>query len=151
MLVLNMPPAEHPDVLCRKLSLEALQIAASAMHLRGEPVVVLRLNGEPYKPTHLHHPLVRWAAMDGGHVRWLLLYAAELQDDLAVRGKNSDAILASAENAHSSYPKYQDIPPHTTDYARAYAAEKVRRWRAEGREHLRQWTNRPVPAWAEQQ
>lgn len=149
MLVLNMPPQEHPDVLCRKLSLEALQIAASAMHLRGEKVVVLKADGEPYKPTHLHHPLVRWAAMDGGHVRWLLLYSMSLQNELVARNmKLSNIICASAATALEEYPRYPPKPPLYKDYSQAYAAEKIRKWREQGKDHLCVWTGREVPGWA---
>jgi hypothetical protein len=96
MLILNLPPAAHPDILTSKLALEACQIAATAFHLAGWPCHILRADGQPYAPTHLHHPIVRWAAGSPARVTWLLSYAIALQEERIRRRLPITVVLRTA-------------------------------------------------------
>ena len=52
----------HCDRHVVKMTLESAQILCSAAHLLGQKA--------PYRPTHLQHPCVRWAAATRGNWRW---------------------------------------------------------------------------------
>jgi hypothetical protein len=55
----------HCDVHVVKMILETAQILCTVHHLHDNGDAV------PYKPTHIHHPSVRWAAESKLHYTWL--------------------------------------------------------------------------------
>lgn len=55
-----------------KMILESAQILSTARYLWGY--------GAPYRPTHIHHPCVIWAASSKGNYIWLLQHFIALCD-----------------------------------------------------------------------
>lgn len=53
----------HCDRHVVKMLLESCQILSTVMHLNGA--------GGPYKPTHRHHPCVKWAGASQQNFDWL--------------------------------------------------------------------------------
>ncbi len=60
----------HSDVHVVKMPLETAQILCAALHAHGLPA--------PYRPTHLRHPCVIWAAESRRHWRWLRRFGLAL-------------------------------------------------------------------------
>jgi hypothetical protein len=70
--------AQHLDnVRLRKMVVETAQILCSALFKHGIET--------PYKPTHLQHPAVKWAAKTAGNWDWLFEYGNELAHEYARR------------------------------------------------------------------
>jgi hypothetical protein len=64
----------HCDRHVVKMVLETAQILCSAASLNGS-------RNTPYKPTHLKHPCVLWAAETRGNYRWLVSLGLELGNE----------------------------------------------------------------------
>ena len=60
-----------------KMCLETTQILSTAVHLNG--------GVGPYKPTHIHHPVVKWAAESKPNYLWLLDHLQALCDEYKKR------------------------------------------------------------------
>lgn len=75
-----------------KMVTETAQILSSAAHLLGQTGI--------YRPTHLHHPSVRWTALNRDNWDWLLLYGIHLSNEYTrryhKRHKAGDVILLYA-------------------------------------------------------
>lgn len=70
------------------LSKEALQIASTVRHLHGQDA--------PYKPTHQHSQIVRWAGRSREHYAFILARARALLDEYTRRyGKVSIPLEAA--------------------------------------------------------
>jgi hypothetical protein len=59
------------------MTLETAQILSSAAHLLGQRA--------PYKPTHLKHPCVQWAAASRGNWLWVVEHGLALADEYTRR------------------------------------------------------------------
>lgn len=70
--------AKHLDnIRLRKMVVETAQILCSALFIHGHKT--------PYKPTHLNHPAVKWAAKNAGNWEWLFEYGTELAYEYTYR------------------------------------------------------------------
>lgn len=69
----------HCDIHVVKMILETAQMLCTVHHLHG--------NGEavPYKPTHQHHPSVKWAADSKAQYDWLQQLGVFLCNEYALR------------------------------------------------------------------
>lgn len=69
IFVLDSSPFKSAEAHCDrhvvKMTLETAQILCSAAHLHGAKNCA-------YKPTHLHHPCVQWAAASRDNYAWLI-------------------------------------------------------------------------------
>lgn len=76
-------PAECAKVLddrrMVKMVLETTQILCTVAHLHGQPA--------PYKPTHQHHPCVKWATYHEDNEIWLLFLLSNLLQEYTRRFK----------------------------------------------------------------
>lgn len=141
MLILNLPASDHPDILTSKLALEACQIAATACHLAGWPHRILRADGHPYAPTHLHHPIVRWAVENPARVTWLLSYAIALQEERIRRGLPITVVLRTAVDGLAQHLSIPGAMDQTTIWepaggASEYLRAKIDGWVSSGKGRL---------------
>ena len=137
----------HCDVHCSKMILETAQILCSALHLNGR-------KDTPYKPTHPHHPCVRWAAASVENYVWLLDLGFALSEEFVLRrGKShaSSAVISWASNVACRAPRVA-----FTGFAQAMpllyrSADPVRSYRdyyvAEKREFVTYAPPRDYPSW----
>jgi len=135
----------HCDQHVVKMTLESAQIICSAFFLHGFDT--------PYRPTHLRHPCVLWAAESYANLRWLRSLAEALNREYryryekAVDHKSIDVISATST---MEYPdggltpyalampdRYRSKDP-VRAYRRYYRAEKLR---------FARWTRREIPEW----
>ena len=87
----------HVDAHVVKMILESAQILCSAAHLHGMNV--------PYRPTHLNHPCVIWAAYSKENWIWLKDMMMALNEEYQYRFEH--------EKPHKSVVSLQDLakPP----------------------------------------
>lgn len=79
----------HCDKHVVKMVLETAQILCSALYINGATNL-------PYKPTHLNHPCVKWAAANNENFAWLLQLGFWLSYEYELRyGKKhkSEAVI----------------------------------------------------------
>jgi hypothetical protein len=74
--------AAHGDKHINKMQLEYAQIASTVVHLVN-PALAPGL--QVYKPTHKHHPVVKWAAQSRAHVMWIIDLGIALDKEKAKR------------------------------------------------------------------
>lgn len=80
-----------------KMCLESAQILSSALHKLGYG------RSNIYKPTHVNHPCVKWAARSKGNFHWLVLHGLALNEEYKTRffkiysHKSTSVILSCAE------------------------------------------------------
>lgn len=78
----------HGDKHLNKMQLEYAQIASGVVHMLAEQHSLMVPEGT-YKPTHVGHPVVLWAAQSRAHVMWVIdlgiALAAEKTKRAAVR------------------------------------------------------------------
>lgn len=75
----------HSDLHVSKMTLESAQILATVHHLSGNGSYV------KYKPTHPHHPCVKWAAASRANYRWLWQLGIGLARQYRLRFKREHA------------------------------------------------------------
>lgn len=150
---------ELDDKRVNKIALEATQLLATVLHLRGQPTPP-KLDGEPYKPTHPNHPLVKWLMADRAHTAWTLRYGLALcEQHTRVTGN-----VHGCEHALRFMKRYfrsERAPTWFQNSARhkklgldfthlqvcvAYRRYLCARWPGDKRTPV--WTNRPRPRWA---
>ena len=172
IFVTSPDPAECAAVLADahviKMSVETAQILSSALHRMGftdkaGSGVGLASGCRFYKPTHLGHPCVMWAARDPRNFGWLVQHGIFLCAEYSRRfgGKRHgslDVIERAAEVA-MAIPDYSSKPPK--EFARvfpdafadaidvhsgyrAYLKAKYQSWP----ESRQRWTNSQRPAWS---
>jgi hypothetical protein len=145
LFVLHRDPAIAARWQCDrhvvKMTLEAAQILCSAAHLLGQRA--------PYRPTHLAHPCVIWAAASRGNWRWVVAHGLALAREyerrygrphrsLAVfrwaqgRGVGPPASSGRRRRFATAMPERYRAGDPVAAYRRFYAAEKARfaTWRA---------------------
>lgn len=152
----------HHDRHVVKMCLETAQILSTAAHLNGVAVKGL------YRPTHVNHPCVRWAAHSQENQWWLYRLAVQLNVEMQHRfGKehkstdiSEDAafVLLHGFTGHLADPNYSITPPalampdkYKTDdpvesYRRYYKAEKMFQGYPMGTPS--RYTNVTRPSWA---
>ena len=95
------------DKRCVKMCLETAQILSTVLHLRG--------HGGPYKPTHIHHPAVQWAAASRKNYQWTLQHFVALCDEYQARyhkvhkckGLLKDFVLLGQQ---ATFPDWKQTP-----------------------------------------
>lgn len=156
----------HCDVHVRSQPKEAAQIGCSALHLRG-----LWKEGL-YRPTHLGHPCVKWAAESFANLEWLLTFCFELNREFSIRraaqGRGAadhaamDVMAKAWELATKRNVEYPDkgLTPHPqvmpvkyrgTDTVQAYRryilGDKRELRTSQGTFAPATWTLRGPPVW----
>jgi hypothetical protein len=119
----------HCDRHVVKMILESTQILSTVMHQNG-------LQG-PYRPTHKHHPCVRWAGESKENFEWLRRLLASLCAEYTLRyGKTHkcqqylDSLSCELPDtgltpfAQAMPPQYRDGDP-VRAYRRYYMGEKA--------------------------
>jgi hypothetical protein len=128
-----------------KMVLETAQILSSASHLNGKTI--------GYKPTHLHHPCVKWAAETLHNFLWLAEYGVYLAEEYHHRynktHKSKQVIWNLAKNGNIAIkldktPFAQAMPEQ---YKQEDAVKAYREYYMAEKFHLFQWTNREMPDW----
>lgn len=104
IFVLDIDPkvcaSYHCDKHVVKMVLETAQILSSALHINGVTEV-------PYKPTHLGHPCVKWAASSRQNFNWLLQLGFWLSTEYTTRyGKvhKSEAVIMQCNQMRDNIP-----------------------------------------------
>jgi hypothetical protein len=152
VFVLDLDPSRAAVAQCDahvvKMPVETAQILSTVVSDLGLPA--------PYRPTHRHHPCVRWAAARAANFEWLLAHGFSLCDEFLFRYGHEhgsrralerlalvgiDAFLPSGERTPFVQAVPDDLrgPDPVVAYRATYRREKARfaRW-AKGR---------PAPEW----
>ncbi len=136
----------HCDQHVAKMILESVQMLCTALSSKGYET--------PYKPTHAHHPCVRWVAESHDNFKWLTELADALNSEYRFRyGRHKDhaSIGALDQIRHLEYeslgltafaqamPEEYKVPGDAvTAYRQFYLGEKS---------SFATWTRRPRPNW----
>lgn len=136
----------HCDQHVVKMTLESGQILCSALHLHGIDA--------PYRPTHLGHPCVLWAAQSYDNFCWLrsLMVALNAEYRYRYRKPNdhrSMRVLAQIEGlafqscgltsfAQAMPEQFKDPQNPVNAYRNYYRHHKL---------GFARWTRRPPPRW----
>lgn len=150
----------HCDAHLHKMILESAQIISSAFYLRSWQRPWM------YKPTHLNHPCVKWAAECNHNIVWTLDLARELEDIRQELGHPYHASTEVIKYAHDflqdelpyvradlAYPRICAMPVHikmrsdisTEEKYQAYYRWKNQQWTVLDKRPMT-WKNRPVPS-----
>lgn len=141
-----------------KMGLEATQIASTALYL-ADPATYNHHNNLLYKPTHLNHPWVVWAAQSNSHIHAVTIWGRAILDEYHKRYNRVHASrttinyvkviisvsgATSLDIAEAAPPlcmpeQYQDPDDPITSYRRYYVREKCN--------NNPRWTNREPPEW----
>lgn len=85
IFVLDSDPVQaaqaHHDVHVRKMLVETVQILCTVAHEQG----FADLLKEPYRPTHRHHPHVKWAGATQGNFTWVRHLGTSLLEEYDFR------------------------------------------------------------------
>lgn len=76
----NLAARDMADIHVNKMAVESYQILCSALHLNGVDADLMpkTKSGNPPRPTHLHHPCVKWAAESIANCNWLARHGSSL-------------------------------------------------------------------------
>ena len=136
----------HVDAHVVKMILESAQMLCTAAHVHGMSV--------PYKPTHLNHPCVIWAAASEDNWVWLRALMTALnkeyqyrfehqkphQSMVALQSLSKPSILSRGLTERPQVmPEAYKIPGHPVQAYRAYYASEKR--------HILRYTKRTTPSW----
>lgn len=127
-----------------KMPLETTQILSTARHINGMQ--------SPYKPTHINHPCVKWAAKSQANYRWLHSYADKLFAEYTFRyGKQhgSQKYLEDLTNCDNLPLDTFVIPPQCMpdEFKADDTVEAYRNYYRLGKQHIHSWKLRPKPEW----
>jgi hypothetical protein len=138
----------HADRHVIKMITETAQMLSTALHLTGAPAQQL------YQPTHANHPCSRWVR----HTRGNYLWACDLLSWLLGEYDHRFGKPGAFRRARALLPWFvrwaERIPDGLrTPFAQAMpeqfrgpdAVEAYRRYYAEDKAHLHQWTKREKP------
>lgn len=150
----------HIDSYVVKLPLEAAQIVSTAYRLRYGDERASKLN--LYKNTHVHHPLVKWAADYLNNLISIMIYGEELSKEYTYRynkqhkseqifkklWKTQEIIghdwyvdgLWTLDYAPLCMPDYCKVGNRIESYKEYFKKEKYNKIRCK-------WTKRQVPIW----
>lgn len=137
------------DLRLGKMLIETAQILCSAVHLNSPTTVT------SYKPTHLRHPCVIWAAQSRENFNWLLKHGITLAAEWQYRRGRVHASATiirwathQSGNLPDSFPSaspnctpHPDLPLHE-----AYRQTLNDKWALDRRPPT--WTRRGPPNWA---
>jgi hypothetical protein len=142
----------HCDRHNNKMILESAQVLCSALHINGLSFDWM------YKPTHLKHGCVLWAAESWENWSYLTGLLLALRDEKIFRtGKDhkSGILIANIppfdieqiyttlshkprSNFYLAMPDKYQVSCPVTSYRNYFMGEK---------QHLAQWSQRPIPHW----
>jgi len=141
----------HCDKHVVKMILETAQILSSAIYINSKIPFA-----ELYKPTHLKHPCVLWAAESERNFNWLAKLGLELCKEYNHRygkiHKSKSIIDKSRELIHFiGYPYTFFKPPFVQAMPEKYKNKNVvkayRDYYNGEKLHFCKWTNREIPKW----
>ena len=127
-----------------KMIVETCQILSSAMH-------ILRIEGPPYKPTHMGHPCVLWVASEYDNFRWTVEHLEALINEYKERFPGREhlcerylPLFKSIEKTNKSFrnilymwgndpknpQKFKNCTPykHIKDVCMAYKMSLIHKW-----------------------
>lgn len=132
-----------------KQPVEIAQILCTCLHIKG-------INDERlYKPTHPHHPWVKWCCEDWNNFGWLLVFYHFLSREYSFRYNKQHATNKIANLCWTvSYFPMPTISQHTPfplcmpdQYKVDDVVQSYRNYYIGEKSHLFQWKNRPKPEW----
>jgi hypothetical protein len=140
------------DLHNNKMILESMQILCSALHLNGLSFSWM------YKPTHLKHGCVLWAAESWDNWHYLYDLMMALHDEKVLRTgkshKSAELLRAVPVNdlkqILNTIPRRGPTPPYLAmpeKYRSDDIVSSYRRYFASEKQHIAKWTGRPVPQW----
>jgi hypothetical protein len=137
----------HNDRHVVKMILESAQMLSTACRESG-------LN-EGYKPCFQHHPCTQWASERFGNWNWLRRLALELNEEFKYRYDNEDdhkSAVVVRQLPEPPLPGGRTKPAMAMpDYCKTEnPIEAYRKYYREEKDHLAEWTGRPVPNWYNQ-
>ncbi len=145
------------DARLNKMIVETCQILSTVIHLVCKERVIKDENGEYsyegfriYKPTHTHHPVVKWTAHTRGNYLWVCEYLKSLFVEYAFRRNKRHSLSARFWNMHYLLLEFQNKGrspfvncarnkslgidyTHITDVHEAYKLYIQHRWRTDKR------------------
>lgn len=136
--------AYHNDRHVVKMILETAQILCTAKHLNNQPAL--------YRPTHIKHPCVIWAAKNKSNFNWLRELGIELSEEFKRRfnkvHKTYDTVLKDISDSGIPEGNFTPVPlamPNqykiSTDPITSYRCYYI--W---GKSHLAKWST-SIPHW----
>jgi len=88
IFVLDEDPMQAARMLCNKhvvkMCVESLQIMSTVMHING-------MQG-PYRPTHQHHPCIKWTNKSNNNGKWLSLHLQAMLNEYTNRYHREHAV-----------------------------------------------------------
>jgi len=152
------------DEHINKMGLEGMQVLSTALILNGCPEELLPRTkaGTPYKKTHQHHPVVKWASESVVNWLWLVNHALTICIMKDERMDTKYACLKSfqewnyseclkylPQTAMTPFALAMDDEFKTDDPVEAYRAFYNDKRFKNG--HRPSWTHSSPPAWFKQQ
>ena len=147
----------HVDKHVVKMPTEAMQIASTALrNLCGtdaiRPMYAVLYDLPLYRPTHFHHPMVKWAGDSLDHTAYVVDYGIAVAHEYEYRyGREIltmprlklvrnflDALGARRSAQHMPLC----MPP---EYKSTDTVSSYRKYYTYAKAHIHYWTNRPVP------
>lgn len=95
----------HHDVHCRKMILETAQILCTASH------DIFVNYTPPYKNTHRHHPLVKWAGETLANYRYCVLFGIHLGNEYTYRFNKTHKSSLVIDEINEECWVYENINP----------------------------------------
>lgn len=138
----------HCDKHVVKMILETAQILAAVHHIHGNGSAVT------YKPTHINHPCVKWAAASPANYRWLQRLGYELGNEYRFRyGRDHKCEqyikgeLASPPSALADQPFIWTEPPKCMpdEYKRESVVDSYREYYKQAKRAIATWKIRQTP------
>lgn len=146
------------DKRLNKMILETAQILCTVLEAKGVPV--------PYRPSHVTHPITKWAASEVEHQRWLYQLGIAYGEEIQHRHKRKHASHLVIEGLTFHVPKLvRAVDPNEIEFFngarhmglgldfthlpvhQAYREYLNARWPGDKREPF--WTNRSRPSWCQ--
>ena len=145
----------HCDSHVIKMVLETAQILSTThAYLSSEWAPYL------YRPTHVHHPSLKWTRASSENYQWLYTLFTELHEEFMFRrGKSHESFLKLSEplsNVPGRLAPRGLLPPFLAlpdrfkqhyDGTWSNAVELYREYYRSNKVHLHQWTKRKEPTW----
>lgn len=139
----SLAAAYHCDKHVVKMILESAQIMSTVLHMKGLPA--------PYKPTHQHHPCVKWAAESDANYAWLFDLFEALCDEYQARYCKRH----KCEQYTEPFLLYYSYLPHPTSFVQCmpdeYKQDDVvaayRTYYMKDKAHFAKWKLGNVPEW----
>ena len=116
----------HGDKHLNKMQLEYAQIASTVVHtLAKQKPTLLQVPEGTYKPTHIHHPIVKWATQSRAHVMWIIDLGIALQREKVKRAVIALQLGKRWSTEHKSQAVLQMLKANMFD---AVHFEQGNRW-----------------------